>query len=136
MRKTIYNTIATALANVPEVQHIGLWNNQLQYIEEEQPFNTPAVLVEFDTIQWRERLHGVCEAEVTIKLHVVSDSRVGAWADVIDVFDLLDTINATLHGLHHVETNGSVMDALTLTTSTTDYNFDGFRITSKPTLAM
>lgn len=131
MRKTIYNVLATALANVSGVEHVGLWNNQLQYIEKEQPFNTPAVFVEFSPIQWQHLLHGVREAAVTVTLHVVTDSRVGTWADVINVFDLLDCINAALHGLHSVSPlggqGGSVMDALTLTTSTTDHNFDELR---------
>lgn len=124
MRATIYNQITAALQGIAEIAHVGLWNNQMQYIAEEQPFDTPAVFIEFDPIEWQHLLHGVREAVVTIRLHVITDSRVGTWSDTIAVFNLLDSINAELHGLHHTTSNGSVMDALTLVNSTTDHNFD------------
>lgn len=123
MRKTIYNAIASALDNVQEVKHIGLWNNQLAYAEEEQPFYTPAVLIEFGQIDWRHQLHGVREAVVQVRLHVVTDSRISPWSEVVETFDLLDKINAALHGLHYTTPAHSVMDALTSVQSITDHDF-------------
>lgn len=127
MKKQIYNVIADTLAAVADIAHIGLWNNQLQYIEGEQPFDTPAVFIEFEPTQWNHLLHGVREAVVTVRLHVVTDSRVGRWADIVDVFDLHERIDAALHAVHRIETNGSVVDALTLAADATDHNFDELR---------
>ena len=124
MRKVIYQTIASALADVSNIKHIDLWQQQTNLAEEEQPFATPAVFVEFDSIDWRQHLHGVREASVSITLHIVTDSRVGHWSDTVQVFDLIDRIAARLHGLHTTTPDGSVMDALTLERSTTDHNFD------------
>ena len=59
MKKQIYNTLADTLTTVADIAHVGLWNNQLQYITEEQPFDTPAVFIEFEPTQWSELLHGV-----------------------------------------------------------------------------
>lgn len=127
MKKQIYNVIADTLAAVVDIAHIGLWNNQLQYIEGEQPFDTPAVFIEFEPTQWNHLLHGVREAVVTVRLHVITDSRIGRWADIVDVFDLHERIDAALHAVHRIETNGSVVDALTLAADATDHNFDELR---------
>jgi hypothetical protein len=120
MRKQIYSFISgrlLAMAGEP-VKHIDIWNNQVAFIEEEQPFPTPAVFIEFQPINWRFQGGAVREAQVSIDLHVVTDSRTGRWSDVIEVFDLLDAINRQLHGAH---TDG--IDDLTALTSTTDNLF-------------
>lgn len=127
MRKAIYNLICKTLTTVAGVKYVGLWNNQLQYIEGEQPFDTPAVFIEFEPTQWSELLHGVREAVVTVRLHVITDSRVGRWADIVDVFDLHERIDAALHAVHRIEADGSVVDALTLAADATDHDFDELR---------
>ena len=123
MRKTLYQLISDTLRTLPAIQHIDLWNNQVLYAEEEQPFPTPAVFVEFAPVEWQHLLHGVKEAVLTLRLHVVTDSRVSPWSEAVEVFALHDHINATLHGLHATTADGSVVDALTLTQSTTDHDF-------------
>ncbi|MCQ2298739.1 MAG: hypothetical protein MJZ81_01240 [Bacteroidales bacterium] len=130
MRKIIYQTISNALLNLldesqqPVINHVSLWNNQLLYAEEEQPFNTPAVFIEFRDIAWNILPHGRREAVVTVNLHVVTDSRLCQWADAVDVFDLIDRINATIHGLTYSDEDGKAMDALTCIASSTDSSFD------------
>lgn len=117
------------------------------YSEEEQPFYTPAVFVEFLPIDWQKQLHGVRDAVVTVRLHVVTDTRVGSWQNAIERLTLCDDINRYLHGLHtviqgvsvgtiegnfsvssntdmrQVDRPYSVMNDLTLFRSTTDHDF-------------
>lgn len=130
MRKIIYQTISNALLAIldenqqPVINHVDLFNNQLLYAEEEQPFNTPAVFIEFRDIAWNVLPRGRREAVVTVNLHVVTDSRLGRWADAVEVFDLLDQINAAIHGLTYSDENGKAMDALTCIASSTDSSFD------------
>ena len=130
MRKIIYQDIKSALLAIQDenqgqlIQHVDLFNNQLIYADEEQPFYTPAVLIEFRDISWDILSHGRREALVTVNLHVVTDSRVGHWADAVEVFDLLDRINAALHGLTYSDDAGNAMDALTCSQSSTDSDFD------------
>lgn len=130
MRKIIFLTLRQALLAVADsqgealVRHVDLWNNQLSYIEEEQPFDTPAVFVEFGPIDWQPLPHGAREAVVSISLHVVTDSRVGRWAEAVGRFDLLDSINAALHGLAYGDDRGNAMDSLSIVRSTTDSDFD------------
>lgn len=145
MRAIIYNQIREALQNLAEVRHIDLFNEQVLYSEEEQPFYTPAVFVEFATIDWKHELHGVREAIVTVRLHVVTDTREGRWEDSISRLLLCDKINQRLHGLHaiipraeaiernlsasqnpgthQVDRLCSVMNDLTICRSITDHNF-------------
>ena len=105
MRKIIYQTISNALLAIldenqqPVISHVDIFNNQLLYAEEEQPFNTPAVFIEFRDIAWNVLPRGRREAVVTVNLPVVTASRLGRWADAVEVFDLLDQINAAIHGL-------------------------------------
>ncbi len=121
MRKTIYNAIKEALPEA--VQHVDLWNNQIGLIEGEQPFNTPAVFIEFDTIAWLPLLRGAREAEVTIHLHIVTDTREGHWEDTIERLTLSEEINQTLHRLT-ANDGKHVVDSLTLVSSVTDHDFD------------
>ncbi|MCQ2351280.1 MAG: hypothetical protein MJ003_04825 [Paludibacteraceae bacterium] len=130
MRATIFNTIKDALESIKDsnnecvIKHIDLFNNQLTYIETEQPFNTPAVFIEFQPIEWSEQLHRVREAVVRVNLHVVTDSRIGSWSEAVSRLALCDTINANLQGIGAVDAAESVMNALTLISSTTDHDFD------------
>ncbi|MCQ2339803.1 MAG: hypothetical protein MJZ79_03365 [Paludibacteraceae bacterium] len=92
-------------------------------IKSEQPFNTPAVFIEFGNIQGLPLAKGVRKAEEKIGLHIVTDSPVSSWADTIHVFELLDNINKQLHCLHTTESM-CTMDSPTLVQSQTDHDFD------------
>ena len=130
MRKIIFNVIKDALLAIKDenglsvVCHVDRWNNQLLYAEEEQPFDTPAVFIEFNDILWDILPHGRREATISFNLHVATDSRVGYWSDSVEVFDLLDAINAALHGLHYSDDQGNAIDSVTSVKSSTDNNFD------------
>jgi hypothetical protein len=120
MRKQLYNFISGQLLDIDgqPVKHIDIWNSQITFSAEEQPFPTPAVFIEFAPIAWRLQGNAVREAQVTVNLHIVTDSRVGKWCEVIEVFDLIDAITRRLHGAH-----ADGVDALTNTLSTTDSLF-------------
>lgn len=135
MRAHIYQAIAEALQSLqadgqPIIRHTDLFNEQILNIEDEQPFRTPAVLIEFADTDWLKQLHGTREATVTVRLHIVTDTRVGRWRDAVERLALADSINRCLHGLHTiVENDGqnrpvSVINDFTLTRSLTDHNFD------------
>lgn len=126
MRKKLYTLIKDKLFAITDdngeqvIKTVDLYNSQMMYIQQEQPFLTPAVLIEFNDINYLHQLHGVKEANVEIRLHVITDSRVGHWQDALNVFDLLSNINIALFGLSSNEGIG----ALTLTNSVTDHEFD------------
>ncbi|GAB1403063.1 hypothetical protein MASR1M74_02410 [Lentimicrobium sp.] len=107
------------------IQHFDLWNQQLEYIEEETPFATPAVFVEFLPIAWRHQGQGVRDATIVINLHVVTRRNMPTrtisqyGADALDFFALLGAVNLCLH--NH---KGEQFGGLTSVVSTTDNSFD------------
>lgn len=95
--------------DVPEgweraVKHIDLWNHNVEFIEQEENWERPAVFVEFGAIEWRipskviYEFRGRCE----VRLHVVTDWQGSSSADSefreqsLRVFDLLDAIHLQL----------------------------------------
>lgn len=108
------------------IQHFDLWNQQLEYIEEETPFATPAVFVEFLPIAWRHQGQGVRDATIVINLHVVTRRNTPTWnnpspydADALNFLDLLDAVNLCLHGF-----KAQYFGGLTSVQSITDNNYD------------
>lgn len=91
MISELYNALTEALKKVTEgdtvgdpalIKHIDLWNQNVEFIEEEQPWPRPAVFIEFGEITWSpfsgmaKGLRGTCP----IILHVVTDWK-GSTAD-------------------------------------------------------
>lgn len=78
MTKEIYNALANALANVtdndgnPVFRHIDLWNTQVEFLEQEQPFEMPACFIEIAPIQWQQLGGGAQQAAIDISLHIVT----------------------------------------------------------------
>lgn len=59
-----------------EVKHVGLWNQDTEFLEESLPFERPAVFVEFGPITWDTvfKAWPVCARGTgDVKLHVVTD---------------------------------------------------------------
>lgn len=79
------------------IKHIDLWNRNVEFIEQEIPWERPAVFVEFLPFKWNAIVPGVeYRAQPLVNLHVVTD-----WAEQTDIgeFRLLDKIHELLAGL-------------------------------------
>lgn len=73
-------------SRVPEVKHIDLYNQQYLKQEEEHPFLTPAVFIEFSSMPWLNQGDGTQEApEGQITLHLVDDDYSDSWQAGDDV---------------------------------------------------
>ena len=90
----------------PYQAHRHRWNHNVEFIEQEENWERPAVFVEFCPIQWNAIVPGVeYRAEPLIKLHIVTDwegsSAEGSelQEDALRVFDLSGLIHAQLAGL-------------------------------------
>ena len=74
MRKELYNLLCRELGAITEIKHIDLWNRNVEFIEQEEGWERPAVFVEFGSIQWKPIVNGVeYRAEPQITLHIVTD---------------------------------------------------------------
>lgn len=117
MRKELYNAIKAKLRqDVPEVGHIDLWNHNVEFIEQEEGWERPAVFVEIGTISWSP-FHGKgLRGKGQVRIHVVTDWLEGgqdaAWS-------LSDKIRQALTGLC-----GDSFNGMELVTTDTNHNHE------------
>lgn len=106
MRKELYRMLCRELKAIDLIKHIDFSNHNVEFIEQEENWERPAVFVEFCPIQWNAIVPGVeYRAEPLIKLHIVTDwegsSAEGSelQEDALKVFDLSGLLHAQLAGL-------------------------------------
>ncbi|HON52641.1 MAG TPA: hypothetical protein P5243_09015 [Bacteroidales bacterium] len=102
----------------PAIQHFGIWNEQLQNIEAEIPFYTPAIFIEFMPINWTALGNNVKDSVVQIVLHTLTDIDYSTSTDTIDAFAIENAIQLCLEGFKSDNIGG-----FTLEESITDTNF-------------
>lgn len=117
MRKELFNAIKAKLtSDVPEVRHIDLWNQNVEFLDEEEVWARPAVFVEFGTIAWtpfqgkRQRGKGV------VNIHLVTDWAEGGHDAA---FDLSRKVCCALDGLE-----GEEFDGMALVETRTNHNHE------------
>ena len=127
---TIYKDMAGLLMNGLDgaVRHVDLWNEQVAFIEEEVPFDFPAVFVQFGQIDWRAVNvdSGLCwRGECTVSLHIVDrwPGSAAVGSDEMDaalgVFDLAKRIHEKMEGMA-----GDGYDSLRLVASMINHNHE------------
>lgn len=123
MRTQVFKAIADAVAAVPGVEFVDLWNNQVQTINGGSAFPFAAVFIEFEAVEWKQQNLGARRGALAVRLHVVTravsthghkDPRIN---EALAVFDLLDAINAAMQGLR-----GENFSGFMLTTSATNHD--------------
>lgn len=129
MRKQLYLDIQTALEaivdqdNNPVFLHFDLWNQNVQFLEEDTPFQLPAIFVEFMPIEWKTIGNRVQEAAVVIKLHIVTAwyGQTAHYSPLQDeALNYLDIPDKVLNALQNLTVNGSA--SLTRTASVINHN--------------
>ena len=78
-RLSLYNNTKRVInLKVPEVKHVDLYNENVEYVDEESPWQRPAVFIEFGDIEWRPLTGSKLSqrGEGDVRLHIVTD-----WAD-------------------------------------------------------
>ena len=128
----------------PVFKHCDLWNLQVEFLEKETPFQTPAVFVEFTDIQWRTDGQHIQDADLTIRLHIVTPWYANTASDIIDrkvratalsYLDIPTVVFRQLHGKHGTVADDSDprhpiilgnFNALTRTASTVNHNHERF----------
>jgi hypothetical protein len=107
MRKELFNAIKSKLASdVPEVKLIDLWNRNIEFIDQEDVWERPAVFVEFGKIEWSPFQGGCQRGKGIITIHLVTD-----WADGGHdaAFDLCHKVHTALDGLSGEDFNGMAL---------------------------
>ena len=108
------------------IRHIDLWNHNVEFIEQEDQWERPAVFVEFQPIQWNVIHPGVeYRSEPVVSLHVVTDWQGSTSVDSpfkgesLRVFDVLGIIHRVLAGVC-----GETFADFDLVGSRTNHNHD------------
>ncbi len=122
MRKELYKAIADRLFLIasdgsmidpeaeeqPErlIKYVDLWNHNVEFLDEEQPWARPAVFVEFTPIVWDVIKPGrEYRSKPVVNLHIVTDWAGDASAgselqdDALEVLDYSGVIHKALQGL-------------------------------------
>jgi hypothetical protein len=120
MKKQLYLDIVTRLKTIvaedgtPVFNHFDLWNRQVEFLEQETPFATPAVFVEFMTHSWNTQGRKRQNAEITIRIHIVT-RHFGNTADynpqhlqALDYLNLTSLVFASLQGASMSRSNALV----------------------------
>lgn len=120
MRAEIFKAIRQRLRD--KVAYIDLWNDNMANIESGVHFPTPAVFIEFESIDWVQGTMGTRRGEVSVILHII-DRRIPTDGSRDDFNPLaylqkIDDINDTLWGM-----TGQHFSSMMLKTSSTDHNF-------------
>ena len=122
MRKEIYRAICAALLGIDgaPVKHVDLWNHNVEFIEQEEAWDRPAVFVEFAPIEWRADKGGY-HTQGTLRLHIVTDwvGPLSQGDESLDVFDLCETVCRAVVGL-----SGEHFGSLRLLGSDTNHNHE------------
>lgn len=117
MRKELFNAVKAKLsADVPEVKHIDLWNHNVEFIEQEDMWERPAVFVEFGKIEWSPFQGGSRRGSGTVAIHLVTDWTEGGHDAA---FDLSHCVYKALEGL-----SGESFNGLSLTETNTNHNHE------------
>lgn len=107
MRKELFNAIKAKLASdVPEVQHIDLWNHNVEFVEQEEGWARPAVFVEFGKIEWSPFQGGSQRGKGLVTIHLVTDWAAGGHDAA---FDLCHQVHTALDGLSGDDFNGMAL---------------------------
>ena len=107
MKKQLYLAIKERLKNIPGAdgeslfKHFDLWNQQVEFIEQETPFLTPAVFVEFLPMKWRTLGNRVQDADLITRLHIVTEWHADYTPDdledrALEYLDIVDNVVAAM----------------------------------------
>jgi hypothetical protein len=116
MRKQLYLDIKNRLKEIKGsdgeqlFKHFDLWNQQVEFIQQETPFYCPAIFVEFMPMTWKTIGNKVQDTELTTRLHIVTDWNAptadGASTEqqALEFLDIIDHVAQALQGFNATNT--------------------------------
>ena len=127
MRKKIYSEIKKRILSVqdPENEQLfksfGLWNEQTEGVEQEMPFQCPAVFIEFMPAKWRLKGNGIQETDFAIRLHVITEYDT---EQIPDFFDIVDRVTVIMQNSTALKTDRRWTRSQSITVHNSKYCID------------
>lgn len=101
----LYKELAEKIkTNLPEINWIDLWHDQVQYLTEELPFPTPAIFIAFNTKSCDDKglLIQDCDTQIDFYLfyETFSDTYLGSYNQdsALEYLRILTDIHTLFHG--------------------------------------
>jgi len=97
---------ALITAKVPEIKHVDLWSEQVSFLQDEHPFNAPAVFFAYGSNNMDDlgiKVQKVnLQVDVYLYFETFADTARGAkrQAKGLSFLELLSKINACFHGVN------------------------------------
>ena len=96
--KTLYTEIRTQLESINGIKYVRLWNNQFERENENEAFQFPCCLIEFEPNECRDLLNGVQQYDFIVCIHLGFESYKTEDIDILDlkqqVFTKLGNFNS------------------------------------------
>jgi hypothetical protein len=117
MKKQLYLEIKTRLKQITDIndepifKHFDLWNRQVEFLEQETPFEFPAVFVEFMPQRWQTMGQRRQQSELVIKLHIVTRwfAQTADYSplesEALDYLDLPEKVSAIMQSFEASSSN-------------------------------
>ena len=125
MIKTLFIAICEQIkSEVPAIQFLDLWNDNVANLAGGAVWPTPALFVEFEQVEWRQQGRLGRMGDVGVRLHVVTrEVQHNGYDDTermtaaLQRFDLIRDVNTAMQTLH-----GQDFTTPMLTTTATNHN--------------
>lgn len=99
-----YSDLRERMVNAPEIEHIDMWHEQVSFLDEEHEFPSPAVFIEFNTLDIEDegllvqRLH--TQIDFRLFFETFADTYDGAimQKEALSFLDLLTLLGMMFHG--------------------------------------
>lgn len=116
LRHSILQALTEALTNIG-IQHVDVWNHNVEFIDQEQAWHRPAVFVEFGDMQWQYVKEGHRRTRFQLMLHLVCDYT--EQGDMESQWELSDTVISAIRGI-----NAADFDISTVESTQTNHNHE------------
>ncbi len=105
MRKQIFEALCRRIKNeVPAIEHIDIWNNNITGINEGKVWKMPSIFIEFESIEWKQQGNRTKMGDIAVRLHIITRAIAnGGFGDKrlemsLAYFDLIEKVCAAVHG--------------------------------------
>lgn len=100
-------------ANLPQIQWVDLWHEQVNYLTEELPFPTPSIFIAFSTIDINDRGTLVQDLNTQIDMYLFYETFSDTYFGSSNQDRALDFLNCLtrLHALFHGK-NGNIYSSM------------------------
>lgn len=117
MREELYNAVKRLIEEkLTAVKYVDMWNQNVEFAEEEDAWPRPAVFIEFGTIEWRPFQGAGRRGSGTVRIHLVTDWNEGGYGTA---FGLGLQLVQLLEGL-----GGDGFDSMTLLSTDTNHSHE------------